>query len=170
MDLNENTRFQKIYPYVLNAEGGYVNDPKDPGGATKYGIAYNYNRGYLSGLGINTPTQMKDLTREQALGIYFRKYWLPSQADEIPDRRLALVYFDHVINAGQGAADTLLSKLPKHLWGNAGDGPNVNYWWGLTVQYLLYRFWFYAQIKNWATYKLGWFNRLLGIAKALPNM
>lgn len=170
LEWNQNARFTKIYPYVLNAEGGYVWNPKDPGGATKYGIAFNYNQGYLKKFEIFAPSQMKELTRDQALEIYYRKYWLPSQADELPDRRLALVYFDHVINAGQGAADTLLSKLGRNVWYNAGDGPNANYWWGMSTQYLLYRLWFYMHIKNWTTFGLGWFNRLLGMAKALPNM
>lgn len=169
-DWSQNERFKTVYPHVLTVEGGYVWDKKDPGGATKFGIAFNYNQGILKTIGITTPTQMKDLTKEQALAIYFRKYWLPSQADELPDIRLALAYFDHCVNAGQGAADQILAKLPSELWHIAGDGPNGNYFWGLTLEYMIRRLWFYSQIRNWGRYGLGWFNRLVHITKVLPKL
>lgn len=167
MDWSLNTRFKRLYPFVLNVEGGYVWDKNDPGGATNYGIAFNFNQGYLKKFGIVKPEQMVNLTRGQALEIYYRKYWEPSQADEIPDARLALAYFDHVVNAGQGEADQLLAKLSPKFWHFQGDGPNANFWWGLTMQYMLQRLWFYFHIRNWGRYGLGWFNRLIKISKAL---
>jgi lysozyme family protein len=170
MNWRENLRFCKLYPHVLNVEGGYVNDPRDPGGATKYGVAFNYNQGYLKQFGIIRPEQMASLTKDQALEIYYRKYWLPSQADELPDSRLSLVYFDHVINAGQGAADPLLAKLGPDLWKFAGDGKNVNYFWSLSLQLMLHRLLWYFSIKNWGTYGKGWFNRLLHISQALAKV
>lgn len=170
MDWQQNERFKRLYPHVLYVEGGYVNDPMDPGGPTNHGIAFNYNQGYLKKFGITKPTQMVLLTREQALEIYYRKYWLPSQADELPDSKFALAYFDHVINAGQGAADQLLAKCDKNLWHYAGDGKNLNYWWPQTMRYMLHRLWFYFHIKNWGRYGLGWFNRLLHITQALGKV
>jgi len=160
----------KLYKYVLAVEGGYVNDPKDKGGATNHGIAFNYNQGILKNFGITAPSQMRQLTTEQALEIYYRKYWLPSQSDELPDARLALAYFDHVVNAGQGVADELLAKLDAKIWHIAGDGSNTNFWWGKTLEFMLHRLWWYTRIAQWKTYGLGWFNRLVKIAKALPDV
>lgn len=170
LSYKNNARFCSVYPHVLTVEGGYVNDPHDSGGPTKFGISLNNNRGYLRAYGIVDAETMKDLRLDQAVEIYYRKYWLPSQADEIPDTRLALVYFDHCINAGQGAADPILAKLDKKLWYYDGDGPNANYWWGLTVEFLLRRLWFYTRLGQWGRYGLGWFNRLLHLVKVLPKV
>lgn len=165
-----NLRFCKLYPHVLSVEGGFVNDPKDPGGATKYGVAFNYNQGLLKNFGITRPEQMVNLTQDQALEIYYRKYWVPSQADELPDARLALTYFDMVINAGQGGADKILSKLDPQLWHYEGNGKNSNYYWGQTLQYMLRRLMYYFDLRNWGTYGKGWFNRLIHIASMLPGV
>lgn len=170
MEWEKNKRFKKLYPYVLSVEGGYVWDKHDPGGATNHGIAYNYNQGILKSMGITSPHQMRSLTQMQALQIYYRKYWLPSQADELPDERLALVYFDHVVNAGQGAADKLLVKLGGKFWYYQGDGPNVNFWWGMSMQYMLQRLWFYTRLSSFGRYGLGWFNRLVKIAKSVSKV
>lgn len=166
----DNLRFCKLYPHVLNVEGGFVDNPKDPGGATKYGVAFNFNQGYLKNFGIVRPKQVANLTKDQALEIYFRKYWLPSQADELPDARLALAYFDMVINAGQGAADKLLGRLDKKLWHFEGDGKNSDYFWGQTTQYMLHRLKYYFDLRNWGTFGKGWFNRLLHISSVLPKV
>lgn len=166
----DNPRFCKVYPHVLAVEGGYVNDPHDKGGATKYGIAFNYNQGYLKTFGILHPEQMRDLTKEQALEIYFRKYWLPSQADEIPDGKLALMYFDHVVNAGQGSADKLLQKLDQRFWYIKGDGANVGYFWEMTARYLIERLAFYMGLQQWSRYGLGWTNRLRKLLPAVSKM
>lgn len=171
----DNLRFCKLYPYVLNVEGGYLSPEKaklvgDSGGATNYGIAFNHNQGYLKKFGITLPKDMAKLTRDQALEIYFRKYWQPSQADELPDSKLALAYFDMVINAGQGGADKLLGKLEPTFWHYEGDGKNVSFFWSLTVQYMLHRLMYYFDLRNWGTFGKGWFNRLIKISKALAKV
>lgn len=172
MTLNwqDNKRFQKLSPFVFSVEGGYVWDKKDPGGATNHGVAYNYNAGWVKRYGINSPHQMITLTKEQAMETYFLRYWVPSQADEINDDRLALAYFDHAINAGPGAADSILLKLGTGHWHIEGNGKNVNFFWGQTLQYMLQRLWWYIHIRNWGTYKQGWFNRLINISKSLSKV
>src|SRR5688572_22118919 len=172
MDWKHNARFSKCYPIVLAVEGGFLSDAKarqqgDKGGATNHGIAFNYNQGYLKAYGIIRPDEIQHLTREQALEIYFRKYWLPCQADELPDTKLALVYFDMVVNAGQYAADKLLSRLDSGLWHYEGDGKNVGYFASLTLQYMLRRLMYYFDCRNWGTFGAGWFNRLIRVSTAL---
>lgn len=175
MDWRENTRFCRCYPYVLAVEGGYLSPEAakkqgDKGGATNRGVAFNYNQGYLKRFGIVRPEQIATLTKAQALEIYFMKYWQPSQADELPDIRLALAYFDMTINAGQGASDKLLAKLDPKFWYFEGDGKNPNYFWGLTLQYMLHRLMFYIDLRNWGTFGKGWFNRLIKISQALGKL
>jgi lysozyme family protein len=166
----KNLRYQRIHPHVIKAEGGYVWDEEDSGGATNFGISFNNNVGILGAYGITSPSQMRYLTLPQALEIYYRKYWVPSQADEIPDIRLAFVYFDHYVNAGPGSANKLLAKLDPKLWFYKGDGQNIDFWWGQTLQFMLHRLWFYTSIRQWGRYGLGWFNRLIKITKAIPKL
>lgn len=68
---------------------GYVNDPDDAGGETKYGIAANHNPG------INIAT----LTLQSSKKIYESKYWIPNHCPDLP-YPLNVVHFDAVINNG----------------------------------------------------------------------
>jgi lysozyme family protein len=74
---------------TLAAEGGYVNNPKDPGGETRWGIS---KRAYPS-------VDIRALTRDDAIAIYYRDYWLPIQCDALPFA-VAVVLFDIHVNGG----------------------------------------------------------------------
>jgi lysozyme family protein len=166
MQWRENKRFCLILPLVLNVEGGYVWNKKDKGGATNHGIAYNYHAGRLKAYGIHRPQDMVLLTKEQAIDFYYRYFWVPSQADEIPDTKLALVYFDMAVNSGIEAADKLLRKLPvQNFWHIEGDGKNAAYWWPLTMYFLGLRMQAYTSYKQWPDFGRGWSNRLAIISQ-----
>ncbi|BFI66978.1 Mu phage endolysin Lys [Yersinia pseudotuberculosis] len=85
--------------YMLAAEGGYVNDPTDKGGETKYGIS---KRSY--------PTlNIAALTPEQATEIYFRDYWLKVSCDQLPDG-ISLAVFDGAVQHGYKVAIQQLQR------------------------------------------------------------
>lgn len=164
MDFTSNKRFCLIYPHTLRFEGGYVNNPNDPGGATKFGIAFNYNQGILKTFNIVTPAQMRSLSKDQALSIYYRKYWIPSQSDEIPDIGLSFVYFDFAVNAGIGQADKTLGQIGDKRWPYMeGDGANKLYWQKLIDEYLNKRRAYYRRLAGnpkFAQFLQGWLNRV----------
>jgi len=83
--------------HVLRFEGGYVNEPDDPGGETNFGIS---NRAYPD-------WEIKALTRQQAKIIYFKDYWLPLRCGRVP-ALLALPLLDAGVNQGVGAAVRML--------------------------------------------------------------
>ncbi len=85
--------FEEALAFVLSHEGGYVRDPRDPGGETKYGIS---RRSY-PGLDI------ANLTREQAAMIYRCDFWDGPGISRLP-RELALPVFDAAVNAGSQPA------------------------------------------------------------------
>lgn len=91
--------FQKAFQVLVGAEGGYVNDPRDPGGETKFGIS---KRAY-PGLDIAA------LTQQDAEDIYLRDYWDPVHGDDIP-WPLCVFVFDAAVNQGPSAAVMLLQK------------------------------------------------------------
>ncbi|OZI20494.1 hypothetical protein CAL26_23660 [Bordetella genomosp. 9] len=81
--------FRTAIERVLGHEGGYVNDPRDPGGETKWGIS---KRSYPH-------LDIKNLSRDQAIEIYERDFWLKIHADELYDG-IAYQGLDYAINSG----------------------------------------------------------------------
>lgn len=97
---------------IIDREGGYVNDPDDPGGATKYGVTIHTMRRLgldLDGDGAVTAGDVKQLTRDQARAIFIEHYFTRPRIGELPGAIQASV-FDMHVNAG-AAAVTLLQRL-----------------------------------------------------------
>tara|TARA_R110002020_G_scaffold9501_4_gene37244 strand:+ start:15378 stop:15851 length:474 start_codon:yes stop_codon:yes gene_type:complete len=101
--------FEEIIDHVIDHEGGYVNDPKDLGGETKYGIS---KRWYPE---IN----IKDLTIDDAKNIYYEDYWVPSKAQDLPED-IRATYFDMCVNLGQKRAVKILQESV-----NSAGGPKL---------------------------------------------
>jgi lysozyme family protein len=85
--------FPAAFAIVVGEEGGYVNDPNDPGGETKYGIS---KRAYPN---VNIP----QLTLDEARAIYQRDYW-DKCGCEAMSWESGLITFDAAVNQGQGFA------------------------------------------------------------------
>ena len=86
---------------------GYVNDPVDRGGETKFGVAKKAN-----------PTlNITSLTWEQAKSVYFTKYWSAGKSDQLPDK-IAIIHFDGCINHGVSRAN----KFSQEALGVVADG------------------------------------------------
>jgi len=96
---------EKIMPFyqeitkVIGREGGYVNDPDDPGGETKYGIS---KKAYPK-------VDIKNLTMDDAVEIYKDDYWLPAKIERLPDK-LQGQYFDMVVNQGIAKSAKILQR------------------------------------------------------------
>jgi len=87
-------KFKNAVAQVLKFEGGYVNDPADPGGETNRGITIaTARRGGYTG-------DMKSLSEKDALFIYLNLYWKPLRLDTIDATGLRLVMFDSAVNMG----------------------------------------------------------------------
>jgi len=93
--------FERIIEQVIESEGGYVDDPTDKGGETKYGIS---KKAYPK-------EDIKALTIERAKELYYLHYWKPSKTYLVPEP-LRHVYFDMVVNFGtRGAGKVLQSAI-----------------------------------------------------------
>ncbi len=94
--------------FTLLWEGGYVNDPDDPGGATNKGVTQDTYNTYR--INNRLPTQGVDLiTNAEVHDIYFSMYWQPSQAT-IMVLPLAIAHFDTAVNFGVGGAIEFLQE------------------------------------------------------------
>ncbi|MBY6119461.1 peptidoglycan-binding protein [Mameliella alba] len=97
---------------IVAREGGYVNDPDDPGGATKYGVTIHTMRRLgldLDGNGRVDAADVRQITREQAVTIFLTHYFLKPRIAELPEPLHATV-FDMYVNAG-GNAVKILQRL-----------------------------------------------------------
>ena len=91
--------FKEIIEKVLEHEGGYVNDPKDLGGETKYGITKRFY----------PDVDIKNLTIEQATEIYKKDYWDKNKVESLP-QNLWHIYFDMCVNMGKRTAVKVLQR------------------------------------------------------------
>lgn len=95
---------------------GYVNDPHDRGGETKYGIAKNANK----------DLDIAALDWDAACRVYYKRYWLSGDCDNINvfSPRLAVLHFDGCVNHGVGRASRYFQRAAGAI--EDGDvGPNT---------------------------------------------
>ncbi|KPN63284.1 Predicted Peptidoglycan domain-containing protein [Aliiroseovarius crassostreae] len=115
---------EEIADEIIAREGGYVNDPDDPGGATKYGVTLNTMRGLgidLTGDGKITSQDVKALTRDQAREIFVRHYFHRPRIADLP-APLQPSVFDMYVNAGGSAVRILQRLVGKMGYAVAVDG------------------------------------------------
>lgn len=107
--VSNNIFSEKIFPWILKWEGRtFVNNPKDTGGCTKYGVSYNNNKADLNEIGINSGPEIEKLTENQAENIYRKKYWQP--VAESLSYPMNWVYFNAAVNNGPGNSQKFYSK------------------------------------------------------------
>lgn len=94
-------RYMRFFPRLMKYEGGYVNDPADSGGETKYGIS---KRAYPQ-------LDIKNLTEADAMEIFYRDYYLPLNIPDIDDEKTAWQLFDFGVNAGVKRSARMIQKI-----------------------------------------------------------
>lgn len=99
--------FDQAFKTLIGHEGGYVNDARDPGGETKFGVS---KRAYPD-------VNIASLTLDQAKAIYKRDYWDRARCSELPEG-VAFQVFDTAVNSGIGQSIRFLQRAV----GVADDG------------------------------------------------
>ena len=144
--------FDTAFSRLIDHEGGYVNDPQDPGGETKFGISkHSY-----------PDVDIANLTLEGAKTIYLRDFWNP-----LGDAHPAIKFqaFDFAVNSGIGTA---IRKLQLAV-GVADDGH-----WGpksaaalkamdlndVLMRFAAQRLLFMTSLSTWAEFGKGWARRI----------
>lgn len=148
--------FDDYIERVLSHEGGYVNDARDPGGETKFGIA---KRSYPN-------VDIKNLTRDAAKAIYKRDFWERVQGDTLP-KSFAFQALDAAVNHGIGNAVRWMQRAV----GAADDGVIGQVTLGRVQRFdpadlvLLFnaeRLEFYAKLQAFDAFGRGWTRRVAG--------
>lgn len=91
--------FTAAIDFTLPDEGGYVDNPKDAGGPTAWGISQR----------VYPFLDIKHLTRDQAVAIYYRDYWLGWGFDRLP-ASISSKIFDLAILMGEREAVRCLQR------------------------------------------------------------
>lgn len=96
---------------VVNGKTGYVNDKNDKGGETNYGITVAKARecGYKG--------KMCDIPFDKVKEIYYKKYWLKSNAGNIPNFNISFLLFDFAVNTGVENAVKKIQKVFNEKYG-----------------------------------------------------
>jgi hypothetical protein len=99
--------FKECLDLVLKSEGGYVNNPADPGGMTNLGVTKRVWEEYTGHEA--DEKEMRSLTPEKVAPLYEQKYWRPCYGEVLP-RGLDFVVFSMGVNAGPGRSVKLLQQ------------------------------------------------------------
>lgn len=114
----------EITEEIIKREGGFVNDPDDPGGATKYGVTIGTLR--RLGLDINddgriNTRDVRRLSRQQAAEIFKKQYFEAPKIGLLPEVLQASVY-DMYVNSGANAVKILQRLLGEFGFSTLADG------------------------------------------------
>ena len=155
------TLFDQCFDKLMGHEGGYVNNAKDPGGETNWGIS---KRSYPQ-------IDIKNLSREGAKAIYKTDYWDRAQCDRLPPT-LAYLLFDCAVNSGIGQAVRFLQRAV----GVADDGQigpltlaavqRIDQE-SLCAKFLGQRLDFMTRLSTWDVFGKGWARRIADQLKGL---
>lgn len=109
----------KLAPFILQWEGGFVNDPDDLGGATNKGITIGAFTEYKKRKGQKAPTvdDLKNISDAEWHNVFRSLYWDRWKADEIKSQSVANILVDWVWASGSHGI-----KRPQRLLGVKADG------------------------------------------------
>lgn len=150
--------FDVAFDRLLGHEGGFVDHPEDPGGATRWGITQRIARkhGYTG--------DMRNFPIEEARRIARAEYWDKVRADDVPDA-LRFDLFDGAYNSGPPQAIKWLQRAagadddgmigPKTLTAVRAANPHL-----LAKRYNGHRLQFMTNLKTWPTFSRGWARRI----------
>lgn len=161
--------FSQIMSWLAVYEGGYVNHPRDPGGATNRGVTQRVYDAFLVARGLPTRS-VRMLNDTQHDAIYFQQYWTPVQGDRLPSGVDASV-FDMAVHSGVSrAARTLQRALGVKADGIIGEITlsrlkSIEASGGiadLLVDYNMRRMAFLRRLKTFDVFGEGWTRRVVG--------
>ena len=172
------SNFYNVMPHVFKWEGGYVDHPRDPGGATNMGITIHTARALdldLDNDGDIDKDDIRLITKEVATEVYRSMYWDAVQGDWAPEG-LDLVLMDAAVNSGPRASirwlqralgvtpDGALGPITRRAVEAANDLS------GLIEKTIEERRKSVRQFRNFDVFGKGWMNRINNTEKAALEM
>lgn len=146
--------FDQAFERLVGHEGGYVNDPRDPGMETKYGISRRTYPGEV----------IRTMTLERAKQLYLRDFWGPAGCDTVPDA-VKFDLFDMAVNSGVTQAVRTLQravgvdddgKLGPITLQAVASMPGTRF----VARFNGHRLQFMSSLATWPAFGRGWANRI----------
>ncbi|KAF0675059.1 glycoside hydrolase family 108 protein [Profundibacterium mesophilum] len=160
--------FERVHPWVLAYEGGYVDHPKDPGGATNEGITQATYDAYRRRAGL-PKLAVRHLTPAERDTIYRTQYWDTVRCDDLP-AGVDFAVYDFAVNSGPARAARYLQQAAG-LQGREVDGivglrtlaavaavdpvTLIGDICGARMRFL-------RRLSTWGTFGRGWSRRVVG--------
>lgn len=154
-------QFTRSLETIFKHEGGYVDHPDDPGGATNMGITHKTLAAWRGNP--VTRDDVRNMSREEAGEIYRANYWNALSCDALPSG-VDLVVFDFGVNAGVSRAAKLLQRIV-HVEQDGQVGPiTVGAAKAIDAEHIVSSFSdgrmeHYRSLRIWDTFKNGWTRR-----------
>jgi lysozyme family protein len=159
-------KYPESYEFTLQYEGGYVNDPDDPGGCTNMGITIGTLTDWRKDPTV-TCNDVKALTEDEAAQIYAKNYWDKVWGNDLPVGLNTQVW-DFGVNAGPSRAIKQLQFLVNSPQ-DGKMGPNtlqatkdyvaLHGVEAVINAYAQMRQNYYESLDGWSKYGAGWTNR-----------
>lgn len=137
------SNWERSLAFVRRMEGGWADNPADPGGATMYGITLGTFTRWRQAQRQGTPSKedLRAITDAEANRIYWEWYWLASGADKMA-WPMCLAHFDLAVNGGVGRA--------YEAYAAAGHD---------FLRYMAWRLRWYTRIEGWPLFGSAWVRR-----------
>ena len=185
--------FDQAYDFLRGHEGGFTDDPRDPGNWTGGARGLGECRGTHYGISAAAYPNLniRALTVADAKAIYRRDYWDPARGDDLPPP-LALLVFDAAVNSGVSRAVRWLQQAVgvkadgiigpatlRAVEARAGHrahgamslpGASAENGAALLAEMLAQRALFMSSLPTWSTFGTGWMRRLFGLALQSQHM
>lgn len=167
-----NSNWQKSFEMMLKSEGGYVNNPADPGGMTNLGVTKATWENWVGRA--SDEAEMRGLTPEKVAPLYKNKFWDMCRCDDLPSGVDYLV-FDFAVNAGPGRS----AKILQTAVGATPDGGIGPMTLAAVAKYdaneLVEKFSqakedFYRSLPTFGTFGKGWLNRVADVKLKASSM
>lgn len=165
--------FAACLSFVLRSEGGYSDDPADPGGATNHGITQATFSAWLHRHG-SADRSVRTVTPDEVSAIYRADYWDAVRGDDLP-AGVDYAVFDFAVNSGVSRAAIYLQEIvgvdpdgkigPLTLAAVAKDDPTY-----LITKLCAMRLGFLKRLSTWPRFGKGWTNRVNAVEQAAMKM
>jgi lysozyme family protein len=142
------SNFNDCLTRLLKDEGGYTNDPRDPGGATNYGITLKDYRLYINSQG--TANDVRNMKLNDAQRIYKSKYWDALNCDSLSSG-VDYSVFDYGVNSGLGRPRKDLQRFKDKTGADLINAINDE------------RMAFLRSLGTFGTFGKGWTRRVTGV-------
>jgi lysozyme family protein len=150
--------FEPAFMALMGNEGGFVDDPQDPGGATRWGVTQRMAAKY------GYDGDMREYPIEKAKEVAFAEFWHPVRGDELPSE-VAFQVFDAAYNSGvERAIKWLQQAVGVPVDGIFGTGTMGAVTGGdpskIVMRFNVFRLKFLTSLPTWEHFGKGWANRI----------